>query len=245
MSGQGGIAVLVSAAQLVLALVASFGPSAPVEGLPDPSDGAADGPSGSLAGVGLWALAAAGTSGCFYALRELRGHNEFANVMMPHSTRAEDNSAGKDKGLTRTVLRKNKLLEFSAAWVFAVTLVSLGLSICRSVRADSSIGCLPGNHHHDCLGSIPHTPHPAAEHLYPSPLPRCQRCVPSAPSRWRYAADHLQLATTSAELICLRVPPCSSRLNPGFCSCPLPEHCSFRSSWRATLAAWPLTDTLR
>ncbi len=87
MSGQGGIAVLVSAAQLILALVAAFGPSAPVEGLPDPSDGAADGTSGVLAGVGLWALAAAGTSGCFYALRELRGHNEFANVMLPHSTR--------------------------------------------------------------------------------------------------------------------------------------------------------------
>lgn len=125
MSGQGGIGVLVAAAQFLLAYVAAFGPSAPVEGLPDPSGGDPDGSSGVLAGVGLWALAAAGTSGCFYALRGLRGHTEFANVMMPHTNRVEDGTAGKGKGLTRSVFRKNRLVELSAAWVFLVTLVGV------------------------------------------------------------------------------------------------------------------------
>lgn len=122
MSGQGGIAVIVSATQVLLALIFSFGPSAPAEGLPnEPDEDVAT--QSTLAGAGLWAIASLGAAGCYFALKTLERHREYEKVMAPFETRLADGAVGEGEHLTREVLRKNWVLEFSVAWVFVITLV--------------------------------------------------------------------------------------------------------------------------
>lgn len=109
MSGQGGIAVLVSGTQLVLAIIDAGRTSSP------------DSSPSSLAAVGLWALAAAGTVICLAALKHLTEHPDYAAVLAPLFQREE--VSGK-RGVTRKVFRRNIKIEFAVAFVFVVTLVS-------------------------------------------------------------------------------------------------------------------------
>lgn len=118
-SGQGGIAVLVSAVQLILAVVgAAHKQASSKQG--DPS---------LLAGVGLWGLGTFGAIACIWALERLkseRGHSEVVAQMtrrmteMPHASTTD----AAEKIRTRSVLKKNIWLNIAVAWVFTVTLVS-------------------------------------------------------------------------------------------------------------------------
>ncbi|WVR04997.1 hypothetical protein IAU60_002009 [Kwoniella sp. DSM 27419] len=126
MSGQGGIAVLVSAVQLALAVLSAGG-----HGQAGDQAGENGDPQASkMAGVGLWALGSLGTVGCLVAHRYLVHHPEYTNVLASVINRREVEGIGADIGLenvrkggvTRTVLRKNMLLEIAVAWVFVVTL---------------------------------------------------------------------------------------------------------------------------
>jgi equilibrative nucleoside transporter 1/2/3 len=109
MSGQGGIAVLVSGTQLLLAIFDAGRANSP-----------GNSPS-SLAAEGLWALAAAGTIICLAALKHLTEHPDYAAVLAPLFQREE--VSGK-RGVTRKVFRKNIRIEFAVAFIFVVTLVS-------------------------------------------------------------------------------------------------------------------------
>ena len=124
MSGQGGIAVLVSLAQVILAIISALHPSG-VDGDVD------DGGQSTLAGVGLWALGALGAFGCMIAHRRLMTNPNYSIIVGPVLARADQGRGmeGEDrmpaqKGLSRSVFRKNRMLEAAVAWVFVVTLVS-------------------------------------------------------------------------------------------------------------------------
>jgi equilibrative nucleoside transporter 1/2/3 len=106
MSGQGGIAVLVSGSQVVLALVSS-------KGTEEVSTGAA---------FGLWALAAGWVVVCLLALNRLTRNPAIAEVLAPLASRTAAADAAKDGRVTRTVARKNLRLEFAVAFIFVVTL---------------------------------------------------------------------------------------------------------------------------
>ncbi|WOO81481.1 Equilibrative nucleoside transporter 3 [Vanrija pseudolonga] len=114
MSGQGAIAVIVSAVQFVLA-VASSGRDT-------------DGSHSTLAAVGLWGLGALGTLGCLYALRVLVLHPAYASVLAPLAHRRQEGTASGTKGnqVMWRVFRKNTRIEFAVAFVFIVTLVRFG-----------------------------------------------------------------------------------------------------------------------
>jgi equilibrative nucleoside transporter 1/2/3 len=109
MSGQGGIAVLVSGTQLILAAVDAGRTSTP------------DNAPSALAAEGLWALAAAGVVICVAALKHLTEHPDYAAVLAPLFQREE--VTGK-RGVTRKVFTKNIRIETAVAFVFVVTLVS-------------------------------------------------------------------------------------------------------------------------
>lgn len=114
MSGQGGIAVLVSATQLILAAIGALNGS---------SGGGK--PSSSI-GELLWVLAGLGAIGCQFALGHLAARPECREVMMQVERRREEGSRGEGgKGRTKSILKKNARLELAVAWVFTVTLVSL------------------------------------------------------------------------------------------------------------------------
>ncbi|RSH95569.1 hypothetical protein EHS25_000661 [Saitozyma podzolica] len=124
MSGQGGIAVLVSFAQVILAVLGAMRRSAP-------QSGTNASVQSTLAGVGLWAISAVGAAGCIYAHTVLKAHVEYPNVLAPVIARgAESARAGGmgapggdvKQGVTGRVFRKNKELEMAVAWVFVVTL---------------------------------------------------------------------------------------------------------------------------
>ncbi|KAL1411186.1 hypothetical protein Q8F55_002137 [Vanrija albida] len=109
MSGQGAIAVIVSAAQFVLAVASS---------------GHADGKPSTAAAVGLWALGALGSIGCLYALRVLVLHPAYTSVLAPLAHRRQEGTASgaKSKQVMWRVFRKNTRIEFAVAFVFIVTL---------------------------------------------------------------------------------------------------------------------------
>jgi equilibrative nucleoside transporter 1/2/3 len=134
MSGQGGIAVLVSFAQVILAVLGAMRRSAP-------QSGTNASVQSTLAGVGLWAISAVGAAGCIYAHTVLKAHVEYPNVLAPVIARgAESARAGGmgapggdvKQGVTGRVFRKNKELEMAVAWVFVVTLVRPFWPWCRS-----------------------------------------------------------------------------------------------------------------
>lgn len=123
MSGQGGIAVLVSSAQVILAIISALhSTSNNGEGIPSQQS--------NLAGVGLWALGAIGTLGCMVAHRRLMLHPDYHVVLEPITNRsiaAGDRDTMKDpdsNGMTARILKKNVLLNMAVGWVFVVTLVS-------------------------------------------------------------------------------------------------------------------------
>lgn len=110
MSGQGGIAVVVSGVQLALAIV-DAGRS---------SGGSAEKHS-TLAAEGLWAMGAAGAVVCLAALKHLTEHPDYVAVLAPLVQREE--ISGK-RHVSRRVFMKNIRLEAAVAFVFIVTLVS-------------------------------------------------------------------------------------------------------------------------
>lgn len=126
MSGQGGIAVLVSFVQVFLAVFSALGTkSTPRDGDSIPV-GTQD--QSTLAGVGLWALGAVGTLACMSAHRYLTQHPDYFTVLAPIIHRREEGESEttkrKDREVLFRVFKKNAKLEFSVAWVFIVTLVS-------------------------------------------------------------------------------------------------------------------------
>ena len=124
MSGQGGIAVLVSVTQVILAVISAL-PSTGSD------DGRIEGEQSTLAGVGLWALGALGAIAFMIAHRRLVVHQDYSIILAPIFARQQyadlDGGISKDGGMgtmTRRIFRKNWMLEFAVAWVFVVTLVS-------------------------------------------------------------------------------------------------------------------------
>ncbi|KAK8869994.1 hypothetical protein IAR55_000564 [Kwoniella newhampshirensis] len=127
MSGQGGIAVLVSAVQSVLAIISATSPN--------PGSGSGDevevSQVSNLAGVGLWALGSVGVVGCLFAHRYLVNHPEYETVISSSASGDTSDGIGADLALgnvkaeeskTKKVFMKNWTLEFAVAWVFVVTL---------------------------------------------------------------------------------------------------------------------------
>jgi len=127
MSGQGGIAVLVSGTQVTLAIISALNATGINEGVEN-------GSQSTLAGVGLWSLAAIGALGCMLAHRYLMLHPDYSLVLAPAYARrdhmVDDSDASKEfeMSVTRRVLRQNWMLESAVAWVFIVTLVGRAVS---------------------------------------------------------------------------------------------------------------------
>lgn len=120
MSGQGGIAVLVSGVQFVLAFVSAIAKS-------DNGQGDEGKEASKLAGVGLWAACSLGVVGCFMASRCLKRHPKYLDVVAPKFATSELNGVEGNKresGTTRKLFKKNWELNLAVAWVFVVTLVS-------------------------------------------------------------------------------------------------------------------------
>lgn len=143
MSGQGGIAVLVSGVQFVLAFVSAIAKS-------DNGQGDEGEEASKLAGVGLWAACSLGVVGCFMASRYLKRHPKYLDVVAPKFATSELNGVEGNKresGTTRKLFKKNWELNLAVAWVFIVTLVSTGLTR-HSNQGELTFGqvCLPANH---------------------------------------------------------------------------------------------------
>ncbi|KAL0250237.1 hypothetical protein I308_102410 [Cryptococcus tetragattii IND107] len=118
MSGQGGIAVLVSGVQFVLAFVSAIAKS-------DNGQGDEGEEASKLAGVGLWAACSLGVVGCFMASRYLKRHPKYLDVVAPKFATSELNGVEGNKresGTTRKLFKKNWELNLAVAWVFVVTI---------------------------------------------------------------------------------------------------------------------------
>ena len=121
MSGQGGIAVLVSGAQVIMALITTLSSSdkASTQSVP--------------AALGLWAMSSAGAYGCMAAHRYLVRHPDYAFVVAPVLARrdqADTHPKGfLNDGISKAVFKKNLKLEAAVAIVFIVTLVCTAFAI--------------------------------------------------------------------------------------------------------------------
>jgi equilibrative nucleoside transporter 1/2/3 len=145
MSGQGGIAVLISLVQVYLAILAAYASKEP--GSDEPQDGRTD-KATIIAGMGLWLLGTLSLGACIYARRRITRQRHFERTVDVDAAEqyeeidqtdpiAVDDEAEVDplaksvlsvrdtrERRTMNVFKKNLLLEFSVAWVFVVTLVS-------------------------------------------------------------------------------------------------------------------------
>jgi equilibrative nucleoside transporter 1/2/3 len=145
MSGQGGIAVLISLVQVYLAILAAYASKGPQSD--EPQDGRTD-KATIISGMGLWLLGTLSLGACIYARRRITRQRHFERTVDVDAAEqyeeidqtdpiAVDDEAEvdplaksvlsvRDTGERRTmnVFKKNLLLEFSVAWVFVVTLVS-------------------------------------------------------------------------------------------------------------------------
>jgi equilibrative nucleoside transporter 1/2/3 len=120
LSGQGGVAVLISLFQLVLAVIGAFGTGAGTGG------GEGEDVPSMLAGVGLWGMGSIGAGLCWLAFRFLSTHPAYERVVRSATEgRGGAEGDGKKGNWNRTVkvLKKNKLLYLAVALDFAVTLV--------------------------------------------------------------------------------------------------------------------------
>ena len=127
LSGQGGIAVLISLVQVILAVASALGTS---NQIPDgEGSGEVEKPS-MIAGVGLWALGTVGAGLCWLAFKFLSAHPSYDRVATVKPT-GELSGSGKDGNWERTVriMGKNKLLYLAVALDFAVTLVNPSSSL--------------------------------------------------------------------------------------------------------------------
>lgn len=162
MSGQGGIAVLVSVTQVILAVISALNTTG--------TDGDMEGGQSTLAGVGLWALGAMGAFAFMIAHRRLVIHQDYAIILAPIFARQEhaDVAGGdsKDNGLgtmTRRIFRKNWMLEFAVAWVFVVTLVSIDIAYNPDTGYEPDID----NLHHSLSSRLLPLPFFPSIHLLP------------------------------------------------------------------------------
>jgi equilibrative nucleoside transporter 1/2/3 len=122
MSGQGGIAVLVSGVQILLAIVSSSSSSTESEPDAPPADR-----QSTLAGVGLWALASVGSFVCMLSHRYLTRHQDYASVLSPiqHRQELEGDSTSSTKSswtVSKRIFKKNLSLNIGVFMVFVVTL---------------------------------------------------------------------------------------------------------------------------
>jgi hypothetical protein len=140
LSGQGGVAVLISLVQVILAIVGALGSD---------QDAEDEAPS-MLAGVGLWGLGSVGAGLCWLAFRFLISHPAYERVVAS-SREAVTTGVGKKSNWNRTVkvLDKNKLLYLAVALDFAITLVSR-LDLFRRSLTDVADG-ISGSHIPDCF----------------------------------------------------------------------------------------------
>ena len=114
MSGQGGIAVLVSGIQLVLAVISALSSTHAGQGSDKPS---------TVVCVSLWGLCALGAAGCLLAMRYLYRHEQYASLMSDKATASPAlDTSGETGSKTSRVFWKNIRVEFAVAWVFIVTL---------------------------------------------------------------------------------------------------------------------------
>jgi len=116
LSGQGGVAVLISLVQVILAVLGAIGGSQP----------AGDEQPSMLAGVGLWGLGSIAAGLCWLAFRFLTTHPAYERVVGSGRIDAVGIEGGKKGNWDRSmvVMRKNKLLYLAVALDFAITLVS-------------------------------------------------------------------------------------------------------------------------
>lgn len=125
LSGQGGIAVLISLVQVILAIASALG-STSQQGSDDET--AAEAPS-MIAGVGLWALGTVGAGLCWVAFNFLAAHPAYDRIATVVKRHEEDgvvgSGSGKEGNWDRSVkvVGKNKLLYLAVALDFAITLV--------------------------------------------------------------------------------------------------------------------------
>jgi equilibrative nucleoside transporter 1/2/3 len=127
MSGQGGIAVIVSGAQVILAIISALQTS------PSGHENGGEGGESKVAGVGLWAIAAVGAFGCMLAHRFLIRHEGYGRALGPVIHRQEDRDGGKvERRKTMRLLTANWEVNLAVAWVFVVTLVSLASPALKS-----------------------------------------------------------------------------------------------------------------
>lgn len=116
LSGQGGVAVLISLVQVLLAVIGALGSN----------ESAGDEKPSMLAGVGLWGLGSIAAGLCWLAFTFLISHPAYERIV--GSGRVDAVGEGGKKGnwdRTLVVLRKNKLLYLAVALDFAITLVSI------------------------------------------------------------------------------------------------------------------------
>lgn len=170
MSGQGGIAVLVSSVQVVLAVLDSSRTKAPE-----------DGASSTLAAFGLWALGAGFVVVCLMALRSLTENPAIHDVLAPLTVRQGANDPAKSGRITRIVAMKNIRLEMAVAFAFVVTLVSPSLSEYADAIVD-----LSSDHDDDHFSSGPGAKAPPACYFHCYSFPTLQRYVPRSLSARRH-----------------------------------------------------------
>lgn len=111
MSGQGGIAVLVSLVQVILATVQTTANHKPGD----------EGISSNMVAEGLYIIGALTAVVGLACLRYLVAHPEYSRVSVARERRE---TLATDKDMIKRVFVKNYALEFAVAFVFVITLVS-------------------------------------------------------------------------------------------------------------------------
>jgi hypothetical protein len=168
LSGQGGVAVLISLVQVILAVVGALGGSQP----------AGDEKPSMLAGVGLWGLGSIAAGSCWLAFRFLTTHPAYGRVVGSGRIDAVGIEGGKKGNWDRSmvVMRKNRLLYLAVALDFAVTLVSRLEQSCAGF-ANRSVG-IPCHNFPNRIHTQPHPSSPTSRCVYSIPLFHLQRYVP-------------------------------------------------------------------
>ena len=165
LSGQGGVAVLISLVQVILAVMGALGGSQP----------AGDGKPSMLAGVGLWGLGSIAAGLCWLAFRFLTTHPAYERVVGSGRIDAVGNGGGKKGNWDRSmvVMRKNKLLYLAVALDFAVTLVSR-LRHMWGGFTNKSVG-IPSDNVPNRIHTQPHSSSSTSRRIHPIPLFHLQR----------------------------------------------------------------------
>lgn len=187
LSGQGGIAVLISLVQVILAIVSAL--------TSHTNGGTEEEQPSMVAGVGLWGLGTIGAGLCWLAFKYLSAHPAYERIttVIKHVEEEDSHTLGGGSGSgnrnwerTVNVLGKNKLLYLAVALDFAITLVSPHLPITddppldlefRWKEADHFVVGLSSYHEPDHLDPSTHTPIIEIRRIRPTPFLHIQRSV--------------------------------------------------------------------